>query len=45
MVGAKSEDYEKAGVERQGKDIFDLAKKKDGKKKGTLSIMDFLDES
>lgn len=45
MVGAKDEDYEKAGVERQGKDIFDLAKSKKGKKTGTLSIMDFLDES
>jgi hypothetical protein len=45
MVGAKKEDYEQAGVERQGKDIFDLAKSKKGKKSGTLSIMDFLDES
>jgi len=45
MVGAKKEDYDNMGVERKGKDIFDLAKQKDGKKKGTLSIMDFLDES
>jgi len=45
MVGAKKDDYEKMGVERQGKDIFNLAKEKDGGKKGTLSIMDFLDES
>lgn len=45
MVGAKQEDYENMGVERKGKDIFDLAKQKEGKKKGTLSIMDFLDES
>lgn len=45
MVGAKQEDYEKMGVERKGKDIFNLAKEKEGKKKGTLSIMDFLDES
>lgn len=45
MVGAKQDDYQKMGVERQGKDIFNLAKEKEGKKKGTLSIMDFLDES
>lgn len=45
MVGAKKDDYEKMGVERQGKDIFNLAKEKEGGKKGTLSIMDFLDES
>jgi hypothetical protein len=41
-MGASKEDYKEMGVERRGKNIFDLAKEKGDS--GKLGIMDFIGE-